>query len=118
MKYLCGFIILFLSSCSATQIRPPAPIPDTDYARGYYAGSQDYQTNPAWVLAGVGCGIFGVGAAAVIVPEPPPYKYMNESAEYAAGYTVGFKAKAKRENAKYALLGWATWIIAFVAIQQ
>ena len=119
MKNLCGIAILIcLSSCTHTQFTAPPPTTLDDYSQGHIDGTRDYKPNPAWVLAGVGCGIFGVGLAMVAVPEPPPYQYMDKSPEYAAGYVQAYKAKAKRENATYAVLGWATWIVALVALAQ
>ena len=119
-KHIWAIIIsIFLVSCAHyTQLTPEPPPAPNDYIAGKLDAERDYQSSPAWILAGVGCGVFGVGLAMVAVPEPPYHKLMDKSPEYAAGYTQAFKAKAKRDNATYAVLGWATWIVALVAAAQ
>ena len=115
------FLSIFLYSCTHTQISPPYQ-PDTitpdSYAQGRLDAEQDYQTNPAWLLAGLGCGVFGVGFAWVIPPEPPGHITVNKSPEYAVGYREAWRAKGRRDNTKMAAVGFAMWLIIFVTAME
>lgn len=114
--YMVAFSI-FLVSCAHTQFTPPyTPTPGTPelYAQGRLDGERDYQSNPAWALAGLGCGIFGVGFAYLIPPEPPGHIVVSKSPEYAIGYRDGWKDKARHENTKMAAIGFATWVIILI----
>lgn len=119
MKVLCGILIVIcLASCSYTQYAPPfSPTADMDssYVQGRVDGERAYKAHPGWVLAGVGCGIFGVGYAWLVPLEPPALVLVNHDAEYILGYREGYQQKARSENTQYAALGWATWILILVA---
>lgn len=120
MKLLCGIILLvcFMFGCMYTQFSPPfTPTANMDnsYVQGRLDGERAYQSNPAWILAGVGCGFFGVGAAWLHSPEPPTIDILDQPAEYVLGFREGYAAKGRSENTKYAALGWATWLLILVA---
>jgi hypothetical protein len=88
----------------------------SDYALGKLDGERDAKGNPLWFLAGFGCGIFGVGAAYLIKPEPPAHALMGKSSEYVLGYTEGYQNKSRTQNAMYALGGMAAGCLLFLAM--
>lgn len=87
----------------------------TEYARGKLEGERDARGNPLWLLAGVGCGIFGAGAAYFIKPTPPSHALMGKSPDYVLGYTEGFQNKARMSNVGYACAGWAAFAAIYIA---
>lgn len=119
MKLMCGIAIaVCLSSCSYTPVRPPYSAtadPASGYAQGHIDGERDYRASPAWIVAGVGCGLFGVGYAWLVPPEPPSQALVDKEAEYALGYREGYRGKGRSGNTLYACLGWVTWLLILVA---
>lgn len=87
-----------------------------DYAQGKIAGEADGKGNALWFIAGLGCGILGFGAALLITPEPPTQALVGKSSNYVLGYNEGYKKKAKGQNALYAGIGWAAWIVIYLAV--
>jgi hypothetical protein len=83
--------------------------------QGKMDGERDAKGNPLWFLAGLGCGIFGAGAAYIYNPDPPAQGLMGKSSEYVLCYTDAYKKKAKMKNTTYACVGWAVWIAIVVA---
>lgn len=115
MKYTIIFVALVFSACSFSQ---PVYIQNgdiSDYAQGRLDAERDYHAHPGWILAGAGCGIFGVGYAWLVPSEPPASVFNNASAEYTLGYRDGWKEKARHDNAAFAAMGWATWILLLIA---
>jgi hypothetical protein len=86
-----------------------------DYLQGKADGEMDAKGNPAWILGGALCGIFGVAGAYFIKPSPPTEALIGKSAEYVMGYTEGYQDKSRKKNAAYACGGWAVFIVIFVA---
>ena len=86
-----------------------------DYVKGELAGTQQAQGNVLWALAGLGCGIFGIAAAYLYDPAPDPAYIIGKSPEYAAGYVNSYTAKTKNKNVTYSLVGWASWLLMYVA---
>lgn len=87
-----------------------------DYMQGKLDGERDARGSPLWFVAGLGCGIFGAGAAYLIKPNPPASGLIGKSAEYVMGYTEGYKNKGRDRNTMWACAGWLTWVIIYVAI--
>lgn len=87
----------------------------SEFARGKAEGQQAAKGNPLWILAGAGCGIFGVGAAYFTKPSPPAQALVGKSPEYVLGYTEGYQNKARTTNAGYACAGWAAFIAIYAA---
>lgn len=86
-----------------------------DFAQGKLDGERDAKGNPIWFLAGVGCGIIGVGIAYLVKPSPPAAALIGKSSEYVLGYTDGYQNKSRSKNATYACGGWLVFVIIFVA---
>ena len=89
-----------------------------DYVQGKLDGERDSKGNPLWILAGVGCGVFGVGAAYFIKPSPPAHALVGKASGYVMGYTEGYQKKSRNKNAGYACAGWAAWIIFYLATYE
>jgi len=73
--------------------------------QGTADGERDGKGNAAWVLAGLGCGIFGLGAAYLIKPSPGAGALLGKSPEYVMCYTESYQENAKNKNAMYAGIG-------------
>lgn len=73
--------------------------------QGKADGERDGKGNAAWMLAGIGCGIFGVGAAYLIKPNPATGALLGKSSEYVLCYTESYQQSAKNKNAMYAGIG-------------
>ena len=86
-----------------------------DYLQGKADGEMDAKGNPAWILGGALCGIFGVAGAYFIKPSPPTESLIGKSAEYVMGYTEGYQNKSRQKNAAYACGGWAAFVVIFLA---
>lgn len=85
-----------------------------EVSAGWSAGVLDAQGNPAWGLAGVGCGLFGVGGAYYWDYRPPTQILTGKSPEYSAAYIEAYQRKMRNTNASYAMLGWMTWLLFFL----
>ncbi|MCF7911334.1 MAG: hypothetical protein K9M99_02310 [Candidatus Cloacimonetes bacterium] len=85
------------------------------YAQGQLDGKRDAKGNPLWILAGCGCGLFGVLGAILIKPNPPAQKLIGKSNDYVLGYTEAYKKAASGKNTGYAFGGWAAYLIAYFA---
>lgn len=70
--------------------------------------------SPLWILAGLGCGCFGVVGAALFPPSPPAERLAGRSADEVECYIRAFKSGARGKNAVYAATGWAVWIFIYV----
>ncbi len=83
----------------------------SDYMEGEAAGRDAGSGNPAWALAGFGCGLFGViGVGLFSNPEPPAAALVGQTPDYVLGYREGYRKKAKSRNYLYAAVGWAVAI--------
>jgi hypothetical protein len=49
-----------------------------DCAQGKTDGKSDAKGSALWFFAGLGCGLFGVGAAYLVEPSPPPEALMGK----------------------------------------
>ncbi|HOK22809.1 MAG TPA: hypothetical protein PKU94_02585 [Candidatus Hydrothermia bacterium] len=58
-----------------------------------------------WLAIGFFGSIFGVGAAYLFEPTPPPSRIMGKSSEYVATYTDCYKVAGKSVQTKSALRG-------------
>ena len=87
-----------------------------DYVQGKLDGERDAKGSPLWFLAGLGCGIFGAGAAYFIKPSPPTHALVGKSSSYVMGYTEGYQNKARNKNTTYACAGWVAWTILYLAV--
>ncbi|MBN1350546.1 hypothetical protein JXJ21_14110 [candidate division KSB1 bacterium] len=85
------------------------------FLEGKMDGQSAARGNALWILAGAGCGIFGVGAAYFNKPAPPAYALVGKSPEYVLGYTEGYQNKARNTNVGYACGGWAAFILIYAA---
>lgn len=84
--------------------------------QGKADGERDGTGNPAWVLAGLGCGIFGLGAAYLIKPSPDAGALLGKSSEYVMCYTDAYQEKAKGKNAMYAGIGCLVGAVISLAV--
>ena len=89
-----------------------------DCAQGKIDGKQDgkAKASPAWILAGLGCGCLGVGAAYLITPSVPVDKLVGKSPDYTMCYEKQFKRTAGGKQAGYAVVGWIIWILIYVTL--
>ncbi len=88
----------------------PALADVNTFQTGKLQGSADAKGkgSKAWFLAGCFLDLIGVGAAYLIVPDPPAESLMGKSSEYVMGYTEGYKDTVRSEDTKYALYGFGT----------
>ncbi len=86
------------------------------FVQGKIDGESDARGSALWIVAGVGCGIFGVGAAYLMKPNPPLHKLAGRSQGYVLGYTEGYQKKARSTNTGYACAGWGSWILIYLAL--
>jgi hypothetical protein len=86
-----------------------------NFVQGKMDGARDARGNALWIIAGVGCGILGVGAAYLTKPSPPLDQLAGKSQEYVMGYTEGYQNKAKDINTGYACAGWGSWVLIYLA---
>lgn len=107
---LLSSLILFIPVFSQTQ-QP------SDFIQGKIDGERDSKGNFLWFIAGVGCGIFGVGAAYLIKPEPSAQSLVGKSSDYVIGYTEGYKEEGRTKNTTYAAVGCLTWTAIYLATQ-
>ncbi len=91
----------------------PVFAPD-DYVQGKLDGERDAKASPLWFIAGLGCGIFGVGAAYLIKPRPPATALVGKSVEYVMGYTEAYENKGRNQNTMWACVGWTTWAVIYL----
>jgi hypothetical protein len=86
----------------------------SEFTMGQLKGESDAKGQPLWFLAGLGCGIIGVGVAYFVKPNPPAAALLGQSSDYVLGYTDGFKKKSRDKNVSYACVGWGVWIVIYV----
>ena len=113
MKYLKVGLVLFLftfitlsgfSMGLAAQTQPIKNYNDT-YSQGEIDGKKLAKGSPLWLLPGLGCCVFGVGAAAISVPNPRSEYLEGKSKDYIRGFTDGYKSSTRRKNLIYASIG-------------
>jgi hypothetical protein len=90
----------------------------SDCEQGKIEGKVDgkAKSSPAWILAGLGFGCIGVGAAYLIKPSMPADRLVGKSPEYAMCYESAFKSASGAKQAGYAAIGWVIWILIFVTL--
>lgn len=90
-----------------------AQVGSDECTQGKIDGKRDgkAKASPAWVLAGLGCGCLGVGAAYLIPPSIPVDQLVGKSPDYTVCYEKQFKSSAGAKQAGYAAIGWVVWII-------
>jgi hypothetical protein len=108
-------VMLLLALTSCWFVIPVAAQETDDCTQGKMDGERDAKGNPLWFLAGLGCGIFGTGAAYLIKPSPPAQMLMGKPANYVVCYTDAYQGKKRMQNTYYACAGWVGWIIILVA---
>jgi len=112
IKIISVFLIVMMVSMPITLL---AQQQEGTYAQGKMDGERDAKGNALWILAGAGCGIFGVGAAYFMKPSPPAQALVGKSIDYVLGYTEGYQTKARNANVGYACGGWAAFIAIYAA---
>jgi hypothetical protein len=80
---------------------------------GQAAGNK--AASPLWIVAGVGCGCIGVGAAYLIKPSVPADRLVGMSPEYVVCYTEAYKNSARDRQVIYSMIGWGIWLIIYFA---
>jgi hypothetical protein len=85
-----------------------------EFAMGKLKGESDSKGQPLWFLAGLGCGIIGVGVAFLVKPNPPASSLLGQSSDYVLGYSEGYRNKGREKNTTYACIGWGVWIVIYV----
>jgi hypothetical protein len=88
----------------------------SDYVQGKLDGERDATGSALWILAGVGCGCFGVLGAYVFRPSPPAERLIGKTADYVIGYRDGYKGKSANRNALYAAGGWLAFVVVYYSI--
>jgi hypothetical protein len=94
----------------------------SDYAKGKADGERDAagswsdSGNLLWMLAGMGCGIFAIGTAYVIRPDPPSNALIGKSADYILGYTESYKDHRHNTNTVSAAYGCLITATIYLAI--
>jgi hypothetical protein len=86
-----------------------------DFMLGKIQGEADAKGSPLWFLAGLGCGIIGVGVAYLVKPGVPASELIGQSSDYTLGYSEGYKNKGRLKNTEYACVGWGVWMIVYFA---
>ena len=82
-----------------------------DFGQGYIQGQFAAKGSASWILGGFCCGIFGVGAAYFIVPDPPAYALMGKSTEYMIGFSEGYRKQSRKKNLQNASIGCVSSIL-------
>ena len=79
------------------------------YQEGTVDGKNDAKGNADYLLGGLGCGPFGIIAAAMSNPQPDPQKVIlleqAKGADYASGYSSSFQKESRKKNLKIAITG-------------
>ena len=86
----------------------PSTVLAQDAVEGAVSGQMDGKANtsgPLWLGAGCLFGIFAVGAAYLITPNPPATRLLGQSSEYVAAYTDAYERAGKSEQTNNALIG-------------
>lgn len=112
-KYLVALIMLFVF-IFVTQVTAQMSDKNSEFLQGKFDGEQSAQGNPIWLVAGLGCGCFGLGFAYLSKPEPSAQALIGKSTEYNLGYREGYQSKAKAKNITYAGIGWLVWVAILV----
>ena len=88
-----------------------------DFAEGMFDGRNDGRADASvlWLIAGLGCGCIGVGAAYLITPSPPADKMIGKTTNYVIGYSEGYKKGIRGKQTGYAAIGWIVWIAFFLS---
>ena len=107
---LLSFLLMFITALSNFSIASTIQTQfiqdhDNTYAQGEIDGKKNAKGNPLWLLPGIGCCIFGVGAAAISVPNPRPEYLSGKSSDYIQGFTDGYKSSTRKRNLIYASIG-------------
>lgn len=111
-KNICIFLIILMI------VTPALTQQSSDYLTGKADGARDGASaaSPLWIVAGIGCGVFGVGAAYLMPPSPPAERLIGKSPEYVAGYTESYRNSARNRQTLYACAGWLSWVLIYLAI--
>jgi hypothetical protein len=96
------------------QTRATFPLVSDYYLQGRADGARDGEGRYVWFLGGAACSIVGVGASYVMKPDPPTAALMGKSAEYAMGYTEGYRKVSQEKNTTYAWYGCAADVVAYL----
>lgn len=111
-KVICMFLagVIFVAPVLSQQI-------ESECLQARLDGKKDGgdAASPLWLLAGVGCGCLGVGAAYVAAPSPPAEKLVGKSADYVICYTEAYKKEGRTRQALYAVGGWLVFIVVYIA---
>jgi hypothetical protein len=87
-----------------------------DYMQGWTQGLMDAQPNTAWAAAGIGCGVFAVGAAYTWDYQPSIMSLVGKSPEFIVAYTEAYRQKMRNENTRHAAIGWGVSTAFLLAI--
>ena len=69
-----------------------------------------------WFVAGFFFGIFGVGAAYAITPNPPPTRLMGKRPEYISLYTSCYQQYARDQQVSNAAAGCMFWSLLWILL--
>ena len=111
MKTVAAMVVLLY-------LLPALLLADTqnDYLQGQADGKLAADGSVVWGLAGLGCGIFGVGFAYLHKPNPPTFPLIGKSAAYTLAYVEAYGDSSRNKNTMYALAGWFAWLLFWVAV--
>ena len=112
MKVATVFLAFLV--CATPILAQQAPDQASEYFQGKLDGEREASGSGIWFLAGLGCGVFGLGAAYLSQPAPPAINLVGKSQPYAMGYTDGYRNSARNQNTTYAAIGWAVWLAILV----
>lgn len=102
-EFLGIFLSLFMIAIPLLAQQAENPVLDAEIqATAHVSGIM-------WIAIGFLCGIFGWGAAYLIVPSPPASAFIGKSPAYVAAYTDAYKRKARSIQTSNALIGCLIW---------
>jgi len=82
------------------------------YDRGVYDAEHYHKRAAGHVILGFTCGVFGIGASALIEPKDPVKELVgNPEYVYHESYRKGYRKEAKRKNVKHAAFGTCGWLL-------
>jgi len=125
---LGGEVTIYRHSIAAEGKNPEATVPysnpvqsttatsPNDYLQGQLDGKAAATGHAGWIVAGLGCGVFGVGFAFIHKPQPSVYTLMGKPSTYCAAYIDAYGTASRNKNVLYSLAGWAAWMVFLIAV--
>ena len=113
-KAICTLLCFLVGACATG---PPFVVSGSnDYAKGWADGMIKAKGDPAWALAGFGCGFLGIGAAYYWDYQPPASDLVGKSSEYVVAYVESYRQRTRQANTKHAVIGTIVGIVAVIMI--